>query len=106
MTTETAVAPPKTLDERVEAILGSEEPRGIFDAASSQPADLGEHECMSTYELNLLEWGMIVGLAFGIARLEEPCECMASVARRAREAAEAVYARQYQPLRFADRGEA
>jgi hypothetical protein len=49
------------------------------------------------WELDLRDWGVVYGLAVGIARCEEPFESIQSVTARALEAARVVYADQWDP---------
>jgi hypothetical protein len=48
---------------------------------------------LSQFELDCVDWGFTFGLAYGIARAEDPFEPNASVCERALEAARAAYTR-------------
>jgi hypothetical protein len=48
---------------------------------------------LSTFEMDVRDWALVVGVAYGIARSEDPFESFESVADRALEAARAAYAR-------------
>ncbi|MEA2297301.1 MAG: hypothetical protein QOF77_237 [Solirubrobacteraceae bacterium] len=61
--------------------------RLLLDALHSHPAGA----TLSEFELDLRDWGMLVGLGHGIARSEDPFESLESVAARALAAATLVH---------------
>jgi hypothetical protein len=85
---------PTTLEKRLEAILDIETAFGcpLYEEASAFPRE-SAREALTEYEYDLREWGALVGLAFGLARTEEPCESLQSVGKRTAEAALAVHLR-------------
>jgi hypothetical protein len=101
--TELATAP-TTLEERVRGVIGAEmaTDRPLTLACEGLPEN-SEGRMLSTYEWGLLDWAALAGMAFGIARMEEPCESLESVARRANAVALSIFREDYEPLRFADR---
>ncbi len=78
-----------TLTEKVREILFEHEdraPKRALDHVHARPDRmLEEHEYVSR------EWGFTYGLAYGIARSEDPDESNESVARRARHAADEMF---------------
>lgn len=88
--------PTGALPERVYRILSAEPaPRSSLDALGALHArpyvpDDGQ---LTPFELDLRSWGLTVGIAYGIARGEDPYESDEDVARRALEAARAAYDR-------------
>lgn len=86
---------PMTLVDRVEAIIDASTDMGrgeLYNVVSARPERI-EGEGLTTYELDLRDWGALVGLAYGIARTEEACESLQSVGARALAVAEAVWDR-------------
>jgi hypothetical protein len=79
-----------TLDQKVRAIvMQDDDGEGPTSVVSQRP---GWHGFEATdFESNLRDWGCVFGIAFGLARSEEPCEPVESVARRAYEAAWPVF---------------
>ena len=76
-----------TLQEKVRAILRNDDTGdGLIGVAGKRPGIQ-----LTEFELDLRDWGIIYGIAFGLARTEEPCESIESVARRAFEAARTVH---------------
>ena len=71
---------PTPLGERVRSVIRCDdyEPAGVT---------LPEGEDFTTREYDLIEWASAYGIAFGLARMEDPCESLHSVADRARGAA-------------------
>ncbi len=65
---------------------------GFIGRASDEPPPR-EDGFFATFELDLLDWGAIYGLAFGIARTEDPWESDEDVAERAITAARTVFYR-------------
>jgi len=60
--------------------------RGPVEQCGTHPA--GQ---LSTFELDLRDWGLVFGLVFALARSENPWESTPSVAARALEIARTVY---------------
>lgn len=78
-----------TLEEKVRgALSGDDTGSGPISQAAKWP--VGRPEA-TTSELDLRDWGVYYGVAFGIARGEDPYEPRDSVAARALEAAQRVY---------------
>jgi hypothetical protein len=80
------------LARRVHSVLMTETgfSRPLDEAACSiLPGDLTERE------QDLISWATTVGLAFELARMEDPCESLESVGKRAAEAAEDAYGGEY-----------
>ncbi|MGI8946304.1 MAG: hypothetical protein ACR2GL_08720, partial [Thermoleophilaceae bacterium] len=75
-----------SLQEKVRAIIRHDDTgQGPISAAGRQPC---RHDYLATdLEAGMRAWGCIYGIAFGLARSEEPCESIESVADRAYEAA-------------------
>lgn len=71
------------LAQRVYEIGAAE--RSAIDAASSE-FGMPKGDDLSAFELDLRDWSVLFGLAYGIARGEDPYESNSSVARRAAEA--------------------
>lgn len=71
-----------TLEEKVRSVL--------FDEGSDRP-HRGLDWNMSDFECGLESRGIVYGLALGIARPDDPCESMQSVAARAAEALDVVF---------------
>ncbi len=81
-----------TLEEKLTAILMVDDTgRGPVGRCSAEPASYNSK--LSEFEGDLRDWGLVYGMAFGLARMEEPCESMESVADRALIAARAAYKR-------------
>jgi hypothetical protein len=71
-----------TLEEKVRALVMGDE--GPYEHCLERlPWD--------TTDYALVNWGLVYGIAFGLARTEEPCEPVTSVAARAKEAAWPVF---------------
>lgn len=62
---------------------------GPFGVAGKRPGWAGLQ--LSTFELDLRDWGLVYGFALGIARCEDPFETNEQVAARAFEAAWPVF---------------
>jgi hypothetical protein len=79
------------LAARVQSVLRTESgfndplPDAALGLFSSADVELTERE------RDLLDWGAVVGLAFGLARMEDPCESLESVSARALDAALGAY---------------
>jgi len=75
-----------SLEEKVRAIITQADTgEGPVGTAGRQPC---RHGYMATdLEAGMRAWGCVYGIAFGLARSEEPCEPIESVAERAYEAA-------------------
>ena len=95
-----------TLTEKVRSIAWEETPDGhewVHDHKMARP----ETRALSDDEAMACEWGFLIGLAYGIAREEEPSEPNDAAAARAREAADAVFMDDvYQSLNLVRRLEA
>lgn len=79
---------PVTVQDKVRAILRLEDTgRGFGSVAEQRP----KVEHLSTWERDLVDWGAVYGLAFGIARAEDPFEAHEDVADRALAAAWPAY---------------
>ncbi len=80
-----------SLHEKVRAIIitSDDTGEGPVATAGNQPAVHGffATDC----EAAMRAWGCVYGIAFGLARSEEPCESIESVAERAHEAAWPVF---------------
>jgi len=79
-----------SLHEKVRAIVMQDDTGdGPISAAGRQPGafDFFATDC----EAAMRAWGCVYGMAFGLARCEEPCESIESVAERAYEAAWPVF---------------
>ena len=77
------------LSSKVRAIAFEETPTGhrwAYEHLTSEPS-----EDLSQREEDLREWGYAFGLAYGIARGEDPYEANGSVAERAYMAATALF---------------
>lgn len=85
-------SPTMTLHEKVRAVFMTDTVSdAALNGAHAQPAAADLHP-LSQWELDLRDWGAVYGVAFGIARTEEPFESIESVAARALNAARTVYA--------------
>lgn len=75
-----------SLEAKLRAVLAVDDTGdGPTSVCSKRP---GWHNLtLSNFEMDLRDWGMYFGIAFGIARGEEPFEAAESVAIRAAEAA-------------------
>jgi hypothetical protein len=83
-----------TLAEKVLATLRAGDCYPLQDGAALPPQADTERD-LSEFELDLGDWKMTYGIAVGLARTEEPCEPIQSVAERAREAAMAAFDEQH-----------
>jgi hypothetical protein len=90
---------PDTLAERVCSLIMPD--LGPGDWVANHPA-LPEGTHLSGDELDIRDWGMIYGLAFGIARGEDAYEAVSSVGDRALRAAEAAFRRWGNDSKFLD----
>lgn len=63
---------------------------GFIGRVSDEPPRRGDG-LFSSFELDLLEWGATYGLAFGIARAEDPWASDEEIAERALAAARAAW---------------
>lgn len=77
-----------TLTDRVYAALAAEEHDALYIAAHAA-------ETQTERDLDLIDWGMAVGIAFGIARGEDPYESPEAVIARAEQAASEAWARRH-----------
>ncbi|MGH2904277.1 MAG: hypothetical protein ACRDK7_11960 [Solirubrobacteraceae bacterium] len=86
--------PPQTLVERLRAIYATETGFGnpLNEAAGQMPTDELAKRRLEEVECETMDWGAMVGLAFGLARMEDPCEGLQSVGERAIIAAREVWA--------------
>lgn len=85
---------PTTLAERVYCLLAKDDPaggRGLLDRCHKPVIKQLGGGMLTTHELDLMDWALTMGLAFGLARVEDACECEESVAERAYSAARAAY---------------
>ena len=90
------------LAEKVLAVVGADEfSDPIARAVGSQPAN--HNGQLSWFEVDLRDWGLFYGIAVGLARTEEPCEPIKSVADRALEAATDAFGRYTAGEMFRDR---
>lgn len=82
-----------TLLEKLQGVMhGDDACSALIEPAWSRPLPDAIHaRALTDFESDLRDWGMLYGVAFGLARTEEPCEPADSVARRAFEAAEIVF---------------
>lgn len=91
MSTKTTAPTLSPLAQRVNDHLAAEDDY-LVSAGHFGPGK-GEDECLTMFELDLIDWGLTVGLAYGVARAEDPFERVQSVVERAAQAARAAYAR-------------
>jgi hypothetical protein len=80
-----------TLTEKIYAVLQEEH---SFDDGPLAGAGRYPHaggECLTAFELDCRDWGFVYGLAYGIARGEDPHEQDSSVCERASTAARDAY---------------
>lgn len=68
-----------TLTDRIYAVLSN--------APNAELLRIARELCRDDHELDAADWGMVIGLAYGIARGEDPYETERSVTIRAEEAA-------------------
>ncbi len=83
-----------TLEEKVYSAITAESPTGLLCArvaVGSYPA-CGD-ELLSPFELDCRDWGFAFGVAYGIARGEDPFEADHQVAERALQAARTAFLR-------------
>ena len=83
--------PSSSLAEKVRAVLATDTPTGFtgpWDACDSEP---GGPRDLSDFECDMRHWGLTYGLAYGIARGEDPYEPNHQVAERALAAARLVW---------------
>lgn len=82
--------PTMTLEQKLRAILRQDDTgRGPIGRAATYPSrDVFQ---ATTFELDIRDWGVYYGMAFGIARGEDPFEPQEDVALRALEAANSVF---------------
>lgn len=79
---------PVTVQDKVRAILRLDDTgRGFGSTAEQRP----KVEHLNDWERSLVDWGAVYGLAFGVARAENPFEAHEDVAERALDAAWPVY---------------
>lgn len=80
-----------SLEEKVRAIIMQDDNGdGPTGTVANQP-DWHRYFEVSDFEADMRAWGCVYGIAFGLARSEEPCEPIESVSRRAYEAAWPAY---------------
>ncbi len=91
------------LAARVQSILRTES--GFTDPLPDAALGLFGNVEFTERERDLLDWGAVVGLAFGLARMEDPCESLESVGSRALDAALGAY-EGYGEVPYRLRGEA
>ncbi len=82
---------PMTLEEKVYEMLVRDE--GVGTESTVGRCQEWAPGGLSEFEMDLLDWGCAFGIAFGLARAEEPCESNVSVGQRALEAARAAHVR-------------
>jgi hypothetical protein len=71
-----------TLEQKVRALLKQDDVGGAYDGLTRpRGGDLTD------FESSLQAWAMLYGIAFGVARMDDPFEPGENVADRAREAA-------------------
>lgn len=81
-----------SLGEKVRAILMQDDTgKGPISRCGERPAWVGERLPLTETEMDLRDWGCVYGIAFGLARSEEPCEPLEQVAERALDAAWLAY---------------
>jgi hypothetical protein len=84
-----------TLAEKVYNVVAAENDigcRGVVDGAHTYP-NVPRDSSLSGFELDCLDWGLVYGIAVGIARGEDPYESTVSVTDRALDAARTAHAR-------------
>lgn len=91
-----------TLQEKVHAIVFAGDNVSLYETADKQP---GGQVQLNEFEMDLRDWGTVFGVAVGLARTEEPCESLESVAQRALEAAWPVWLESNSGFKKADRDE-
>ena len=87
---------PETLADRVYCIVAKEPllgGGGVLECCHGPIQERFGTPYMRCYDMDLIDWGLACGLAFALARLEDPCEGEESVATRAQQAAIAVFER-------------
>lgn len=77
-----------TLAEKIQAVAVTESSR--VDRYVEPPFGLSGAD--SNARADVADWILYYGMAIGLARTEEPCEALESVARRARAAANKAFA--------------
>jgi hypothetical protein len=83
-----------TLEEKVYAVVSTEHAVGIqgpLEAIAEYPRDGGGR--LSQFERDCRDWGLVFGVAYGIARGEDPFEREDSVTSRALAAAGGAFRR-------------
>lgn len=81
-----------TLLEKLRGVMtGDDATAGLLDPCWSYPGKGVNSRDLTDLEDRLRTWGCFYGVAFGLARSEEPCESAESVGRRAYEAARVVF---------------
>jgi hypothetical protein len=75
------------ITERIRALLSLDDTDGVLEILDKHPRAVE----LSEFERDLREWGFVFGMAFAIARAEDPWETNRSVAARALMPAFAAY---------------
>lgn len=82
---------PETIAERVYTVLSMDEgTNGPLDHCH-RPLLKTVGGSLGTFELDCIDWGLTYGIAYALARAEDPFERQESVAGRAEEAARIAY---------------
>ncbi len=94
------------IEQKLRKVLRRDDTGSGFIGRVSDEPPRGENGYFTSFELDLLQWGATYGLAFGIARGEDPWESDEEVAERAITAARTVFREDSGPgLGFAERHE-
>jgi len=81
-----------TLTEKLQGVMHGDDARAaLLETLQSYPGSGIGRRSLTDLEHELRNWGMFYGVAFGLARTEEPCEPADSVAERAFEAAKLAF---------------
>lgn len=93
------VGPPTTLTQKLFHALHGDDASGAMHDAVWEPLSRREvfdeqpdaYDGVGVWGNNMLDWGTIYGIAFGLARAESPFEATESVGQRALGAAQAYW---------------
>jgi hypothetical protein len=83
-----------TVTDKVLSCLRENTGQGPVSVAGTDPAWAKE---LSEFELDLRDWGVVYGMAFGIARSEQPFETLEAAAERAYDPAQLALGRVVRP---------
>lgn len=82
-----SMTPPRTTEEKLRSLLSQngEAHHGPTEELHGVAARGGTS--LTEWELDLLDWGFVYGMAFALCRDEEPWESLENVSRRAHDVA-------------------